>query len=328
MPRFLVPRKHGPHRVAAIALYRALLRQTFAAGDGPSPLLAPAQQHDLAVLIRSRFRRNIHLQSKRLLGRAFGHAWAVLDALDRGVSGSSSSSSTAADAATWLTAQIARPDSQILLGRLRADNNGGGARDDTPNPRRPVFSHPDAGLRARPLPLDKLRPRRDTQDTTTTTTIMPQRRIPVLFSANKIPVLRLDKPQPPGLSMYIQLLVDLRTRRWARVEEYDVLTGLGEREDEWDRLVGGGEAVGGKVSWAEAGELASQQVYGHLDRRDELSAQRARWYLQIVDEEREMKEMERKDRVRERNRRAWERKKERFLAEGREWIETGDNADN
>ena len=89
MPKFLVPKKTGSHRVAgksrygclmcysdltqsaAIALYRALLSQCDVTPLETSP------KHALINTIRNRFRQNVRLQSLRRLKQEFGRGYEV-----------------------------------------------------------------------------------------------------------------------------------------------------------------------------------------------------------------------------------------------------------
>ncbi|KAF2150158.1 hypothetical protein K461DRAFT_323611 [Myriangium duriaei CBS 260.36] len=310
MPRFLVPRKHGPHRIAAIALYRALLRQTYAACDGPLAFLSHEQQIDLVLLIRHRFRHNIHLQSRRLLAQVFNHGWDALDALDGAVS-SSTSPELRAHNKSRIIAHLSQSNTASLLSRLRTDFSSPPRRH--PDPRAPIFPAPDAALKRRPLPFENLRPR--------VPGTIPRRHVPVLINANKFPMLRFGKPQPQALGGYIDSLTAQRGRRWTRVEEYEQHMKLGSREDEWDGLVGQGKEK--DASWVTAGKMSLAEVMGAISKRDEASVRRAKWYLQIVDAEKMKADEERKERVMQRNKKAWERKRERYKAEGKVWLEQG-----
>ncbi|GAM83555.1 hypothetical protein ANO11243_015430 [Dothideomycetidae sp. 11243] len=281
----------------------ALLRETAQLGRSPAPSPLTQDAHlSIKALIQHRFRRNVTCQSKALLQRAFTSGWRVLDALEDATTGS-------AAGAAYLSAMLAEPRTQSYLNRIRAEEAA--PRAQKPSPRAPIFAHPDEGLRERPRKLEDLKPREGTGQA--------RRTVPVLFSANKIPVLRLDKPQPPALSTYIESLIALRARRWLRVEDYEVLIETGAREDDWDEILHQGSNVQKrKGSWSEAGLMARDEVMAALDRRDELSSQRAKWYIRIVDEETALKEKERKDRVMERNKKAFERKKVRYQAAGRD----------
>ncbi|KAH6860970.1 hypothetical protein BKA58DRAFT_392546 [Alternaria rosae] len=207
MPRFLQPKRSTQHRVAAIALYRALLSRCSSA---PLP---DDDRLSLFNAIRNKFRRNRKIQSPYQLGLSFKAGYETLDHLDASATGDTASAST-------LTQLI----SQLPRGLTRAP------------PIRPYekTTLPD-------LPKERLAclpPERAVLNVRPYATTSGPRRVPVLASANGVPFLRLTKPQPPALSRVIQQ----RLRR--KIELFDTRVLLEnwwlpicQQEDVWDVLI-------------------------------------------------------------------------------------------
>lgn len=116
-------------------------------------------------------------------------------------------------------------------------------------------------------------------------------------------------------------MIKVRQSRYQRIDEYQTLSDLGAKEDFWDLELQAWGVHAVKGSWARAGKEAVREVNAALERRDELSKERTRWYMEIIEGETEERERERRERVMERNVRAWDRKKRRIEAEGGLWIE-------
>ncbi|KAG8625795.1 hypothetical protein KVT40_006196 [Elsinoe batatas] len=347
MPRFLVPHKHGPHRIAAISLYRNLLASLSNAS------IPPEHRTSLNSLIRFRFRRNRLNTSHRLLRPLFEHAYAILDTLDLTRSASPAGQ---AGAKNLLAKYLAEKRNKTLLERIAWEQGDEFKRQQEEERKRKESEAPSftrdpaqgAGWKARPLPFEKLKAQASTSPANSTQTRsendvseqdpQPQRHIPVLFSANKIPVLRFTKPQPRSLSLFLQSRIDQRQRRNDRALALSHLLSAAEGEDLWDdilfRLHGIPphdvvteprdppgqwskplvEQYG--ATWAAPVQAALKGVYGLLAQEKEKNMRRAREYVELIDREKEVREVERRERLRERNRRAWERKVGRWKGEG------------
>lgn len=256
MPKFVVPRRSGAHRVAgmsflldqlpsvlfrifsneewfplaalnsvkltttalaAIALYRALLTQCAA----PSLPLAEDQRAALRNIVRNKFRRNRHVHSSRLLKLAFTTGYELLDTLDRAsLSATEHADASAQEAATLLTSLLISAPPHLTGPPRRKP----GLKRLDPSPE--ACPPPEQTVLAlRPRPLSELGG----------TGI---RQVPHLFSANLFPVLRIGKPQPRSLSRVLTDKVKQRQRRLnVREKSEDEWAELGKLEDEWDRIV-------------------------------------------------------------------------------------------
>ncbi|KAF2223119.1 hypothetical protein BDZ85DRAFT_121738 [Elsinoe ampelina] len=347
MPRFLVPHKYGPHRVAAISLYRNLITSL---SNSPIP---PDHRTSLNSLIRFRFRRNRLNTSHRLLGPLFEHGYAILDTLDLT---RSSSPAGQAGAKNLLARYLAEKRNKTLLERIAWEQGDEFKRQQEEARKRkereaPSFTRDPtqgAGWKARPLPLAKLKaqarpsPTNPTSSESHTGTTeqdpRPQRHIPILFSANKIPVLRFTKPQPRSLSLFLQSRITQRQRRNDRALALSHLLSTAEGEDLWDDIlfrlhgIGPHEAMAEPrdpsgqpgepiidvygATWAAPVRAALEGVYDLLAEEKEKNARRASEYVALIDREKAARDEERRERVRERNRRAWGRKVGRWKEEG------------
>ncbi|KAF4556965.1 Hypothetical protein D9617_1g088470 [Elsinoe fawcettii] len=345
MPKFLVPHKHGPHRIAAISLYRALLRSTSL-----SPISSP-QQDDLKTLIRSRFKRNRLNASHRLLGPLFNHAYSVLDALDLS---RSQHVATREGAVKMLGRYLGQKRNRTLLERMRyeAGEECKGLQEKERERKRreaPVFE--DRGrIWRRPLAFSELTAQgsvemseggskgttekgavgargQDDQVNTGKREVMkriPRRHIPVLFSANKIPVLRFTKPQPRSLSLFLQSRIEQRQRRNDRAIALSHVLRVAEGEDLWDQILeaehGVTDEVHGKTvlehGWAGPARGALQEVYDYLETEKSKNAARAKKYVALIDKEKALRQKERQEKVAARNSEVWDRKVERWKAQG------------
>ncbi|KAF1911869.1 hypothetical protein BDU57DRAFT_460445 [Ampelomyces quisqualis] len=260
MPQFLRPNKSTQHRVAAIALYRALLSRCSSA-----PL--PGDDRDsLRNAIRNKFRRNKNLQSPYLLGLSFKAGYETLDHLDASTSGDTVSSEIVKRLIAGLSRTLIRAPSPRVLA-----------------------SKPSSPERLACLPPERavlnVRPYARTSG---------PRHVPVLANANGIPFLRLTKPQPAALSRVI------RQRLVSRMNLFDTKVMLGNwwlpmarQEDEWDSLVNrrAGRNMDGReddVKWVHAitaSERLNQEVHERTQARDRATTRRMQ---RIVDLETRM----------------------------------------
>lgn len=207
MPRFLTPKKSTEHRVAAIALYRALL-------SGCSSAALPDDDRTaLRNAIRNKFRQNRKLQSPYQLGLSFKLGYETVDKLD-----------TATPAST---PTLSRLIATLPLGLTRAPPA------PRPSPPPPPPPHPSGKH-----PLATLPPSRAVLAVRPYARVTGQRRVPVLASANGIPFLRLTKPQPASLSRVLRQKLARRMATFhARIELQNYWLPLAQQEDEWDALV-------------------------------------------------------------------------------------------
>ncbi|CAG5156965.1 uncharacterized protein ALTATR162_LOCUS4758 [Alternaria atra] len=241
MPRFLQPKKSTQHRVAAIALYRALLSRCSSA---PLP---DDSRVSLRNAIRNKFRRNRKIQSPYQLGLSFKAGYETLDHLDASTTGDTASASIL----TQLVSQLPRglvctPPAKPL-------------REAPPKP-------PKERLAC--LPPEKavlnVRPYAKTSG---------PRRVPVLASANGVPFLRLTKPQPPALSRILHQRLERKNELFdTKILLVNWWLPICQQEDAWDVLVS--EQLKKRedtVKWTDAirlSERENQEAYEKDLRRD------------------------------------------------------------
>lgn len=317
MPKYYAPRKTSGHRIAAIALYKALLSQC---------LLVPFQIEKRSAfenVIRTVFRKNVLLQGSAHIQKAFAAGYEALDHLDR---------ASASEDVSILTEALARlPASLTSPPPLPARTADTRQVDETPK----TPSQPLRKILDRPLPLSALN---------------GERKVPILASANRMPILRIQKPQPAALSHYLNSRVKQRQKRHMRLQSYEELVVMANWEDQWDQLVSqlGAETevtnmtqddmrekvknvdsatpgkelfkpmtIGSNTSndrtrgeqandsnepqWIELAFDAVQEVRNALDRERESNIRFAARMTEIVDREKELAEKERKDRVMRKN---------------------------
>ena len=170
MPSFLIPRHVTAHRLAATALYRSLLHQCRR--------LAPIHGDELQNIVRNRFKQTQHVHSYRRLRLAFQAGYEAIDYLDAAVAGDEESARYLRELVGRAPGKVRkaaepRPRQQRVTSTTNAPGQGALERE----------------LASRPRPLEEL---------------SGKRKVPVLYSANKITILRFTKPQPNSLSSYIE----------------------------------------------------------------------------------------------------------------------------
>jgi hypothetical protein len=204
MPQSLIPRRSGRHRIAAIALYRALLLQCRAI------TLPRIQRDELQNIVRNRFHDARHNTSPRQLTTSFEAGYEAIDHLDAAVAGNEENKS-------YIVSLLERAPLRVKQPKPSAQ-----APDKPASPIANPDTQPKLSIFDRPLTLEKL---------------SGKRHVPVLFSANRIPVLRVKKPQPESLSGYIRARIEQRQgwhdRRHRLLEEVD----LASHEDTWDEII-------------------------------------------------------------------------------------------
>ncbi|KAF2637945.1 hypothetical protein P280DRAFT_406034 [Massarina eburnea CBS 473.64] len=205
MPRFLPPKKYTPHRLTAIALYRALLSQCSSA---PLPT---DDRTSLRNAIRNKFRRNRKLQSTQQLAHVFRAGYEVLHRLD----GTKTGDTTSLNSLTSLISTL--PPGLKRAPPVRRP-------PPPPDPAKKIFTFPPperAVLNVRPYAK-----------------VSGRRHVPILASASSVPFLRFTKPQPPALSYIIRQKLKKRIKLFHdRVLLSNYWIPLGRQEDEWDELL-------------------------------------------------------------------------------------------
>ena len=278
MPSFLVPRHVSAHRISAIALYRALLHQSRAA---PLP---KQSQKELQNIVRNRCKQSIHLHSYQRLKLAFQAGYEALDHLDAAVAGDEKSASYIAELLVKAPAKVKADPPVPLVSKKKSKENkskGSIAATSISSALKPST----AELFSRPHQLSQL---------------SGKRHIPVLFSANNIPILRIKKPQPENLSGFIKNRITQRQRRHDRRHWLLEQIEFAQYEDLWDEIVESEVGVGGEVweepTWAEEFEIANGEVDYRIRLEGRKNAAMAAKMQGIVDRETYIFEREREER--------------------------------
>ncbi|RAL63470.1 hypothetical protein DID88_003890 [Monilinia fructigena] len=208
MPAQFIPRKSGRHRIACIALYRALLEQCLRVPI-PAELQPKGPIHPLKHLIRKQFRRNVREHSPRI----------VVAALKMGYE-NEKLIRTAGDGDP-------RSRSQIYE-LLRYRKNVAAASALVPQPPKPKIRYPEAIpgapklLEVRPLPFEKL---------------SGPRHVPKFAKAMVSNFLRIQKPQSPYLSRVLRDKIDTRQKRTDSRERIEYLEEIAIAENTWEDIV-------------------------------------------------------------------------------------------
>ncbi|KAI4837557.1 hypothetical protein E4T44_08290 [Aureobasidium sp. EXF-8845] len=274
MPSFLAPHKSGAHRVTAIALYRALLTKCRAA---PPPLRASV----LRAVVKNSFARNRHVTSRHALQDGFAGGYEALDHLEASIAGNQTS-------ILHLNSLLAR-----LPSTLKTITTTNTPPKPSPTPEAKPAAKQGSALDLRPRPAFSLPSRR---------------RIPVLVSANKIPILRFTKPQPAALSHYIKSRVVNRQKRLDRKAALEAQMEIAKGEDQWDRILYAqglkDEAGGGKKNnplWTKAVYDSYGYLVNAIETEGVKNREMAEKMVAIIDKEKELAEIERKERKRLKN---------------------------
>lgn len=333
MPFFQLPRNVSAHRLAASSLYRALLHQCRST-QLPAPLAV--HKDELQNIVRNRFKQTQYSHSYRRLKLAFQAGYEAVDHLDAAVAGDGRSAEVLLDLVQRAPAKVkAKPmlsGRSKQLGSERITHTGNvGEISSADRAQESALEHE---LTSRPRPLPAL---------------SGHRRVPVLYSANRIPVLRFKKPQPHALSRYVQSRIDQRQKRFDRRDWLFEQQGLARAEDEWDELVfsnstSSGSGFGTKDGpgamslgqamkaapppppasgknadreprWTEEYNVALKVVEDAVEEEGRKNMEMARRMQDLVDREREAFEREREERRKVAREGRKERRRERRAAE-------------
>ncbi|OAL50431.1 hypothetical protein IQ07DRAFT_566371 [Pyrenochaeta sp. DS3sAY3a] len=259
MPQFLHPSKHTQHRVAAIALYRALLSRCTSAP------LADDDQAALRNAIRHKFRKNRKIQSPYQLGLSFKAGYETLDHLDASSSGDRTSTSILTKTIAELPRALTRAPTARPLPVPK--------QPDPERERQAGLPPKRAVLNARPYPV-----------------IAGPRHVPILASANGVPFLRLTKPQPRMLTRIIRQRLERRQVIFdTKVFLNNWWKPMCQSEDAWDDLLRAQLNEGEEEEkWVDAIHLSLSQnkdAYQQEINRDKWLTKRMQY---IVDKETEL----------------------------------------
>ncbi|KAI5206672.1 hypothetical protein AUEXF2481DRAFT_44818 [Aureobasidium subglaciale EXF-2481] len=300
MPAFLAPHKSGAHRVTAIALYRALITKCR---NAPEPLKSAV----LAAVVRNKFKQNRHVTSINALRVAFEGGYEALDHLNAAIKGDEREvdylSTLLSRLPAWMKAIPQNPTPPPPPPPPTAQTSP--PQDETQKP--PT----KRCLLHRPRPLFSLPSRR---------------RIPTLVSANKIPILRLKKPQSASLSKYLKSRILDRQKRLDRKTLLESAMEVARGEDEWDRILlaqgvdvgqgkqgkgGHGKQKGREEPWTKNVYEALGNVYNKIEEEGRRNKEMAEKMVGIIEKEKEFAEVERRERRRVGNEERRRRKAEK-----------------
>ncbi|KAK7528365.1 uncharacterized protein IWZ02DRAFT_369663 [Phyllosticta citriasiana] len=211
MPPFLVPRNTSTHRVAAIALYRALL-----ASCASVPVVAE-ERETLRNVVRNKFRRNQLVHSSRLLSMAFCTGYDTLDMFDRAVKGDTASIEHISELLDQTAPYLKRP------------------------PRPPRFPKKPEGRPPAACPP----PEQQLLATRPFMSVSGKRKVPKLRVNNGIPFLMYSKPQPQNLGRILRFNAERAQKRqnWHTAIEHDMMPQA-KHEDFWDNLLEASLGIG------------------------------------------------------------------------------------
>ncbi|KAF2856073.1 hypothetical protein T440DRAFT_384550 [Plenodomus tracheiphilus IPT5] len=254
MPRFLQPKKSTQHRVAAIALYRALLSRCS------STPLPDDDRTSLGNAIRNKFRKNKKLQGQYQLGLSFKAGYEALDRLDATATG---------DAASIGLVQRMLSKVPIALKRT---------------PRLPSRFAPPKEPKER---LTCLPPERAVLNVRPYAKTSGPRHVPILAATNGIPFLRFSKPQPPALSRVLRQRIQRKNDLW----DLKIVLGnwwlpASQQEDVWDTLMD--EQLGHQgdtTKWMDAVRKAIRENAEAHHREFQKDKETTKKMQKIVDEE-------------------------------------------
>lgn len=282
MPQFLNPRCSGAHRIAAIALYRALLTQCRAV-----PGLEQYQRYELQNIVRNRFKQARHTTSERWLRLDFEAGYEAIDHLDAAVAGSEASRVYVRELLARAPAKVKLDPPVVRTKRQQRLLRRGRGREESAEPERP----PGRSILYRPLPLDQLSGRRH---------------VPVLFNAQGIPVLRIKKPQPHALSAYINDRLKKKQKQTDTRYRLDACFELARTEDVWDGFIAAlTQAEDGKQdgeglvepTWTEAVDVSRKENLDKHLAEKQKNREMAEKMQAIVDQEKALYEKEKGERA-------------------------------
>ncbi|KAF4976912.1 hypothetical protein FZEAL_6488 [Fusarium zealandicum] len=212
-----VPARNSRHRVASLALYRALIKLGKKV-PLPKDLQHTGPRHPVAHLVRKRFAKNKPLTSLRLVYNAMAAGYKFLTLLTKGQATNN-------------------PEHSQIVQYLRKRNEAS-AHSRSKKPTRPTRKHNPPLLTKVSGPSEPIE-YEPTVRPLPRSAFVGERKVPVLGSTAEGQVfLRIKKPQPQVLSRAIGLKTKLfREDIWAvmDIEEYDLT--IADQEDRWEQLV-------------------------------------------------------------------------------------------
>ncbi|KAI8680253.1 Complex1-LYR-dom domain-containing protein [Fusarium keratoplasticum] len=252
-----VPARNSRHRIAALALYRALIK-TGKKVPLPKDLQHPGPTHPIAHIVRKRFVKNKPLASLRLVYNSMASGYKFLTLLTRG-------QTTDNFEHAQITQFLRQRNEASALSRSRAPPPS--TRRQNP-PLLTKVSPPDAPPEYKPTvrPLPK-------------TAFVGERKVPTVANTSGGQVfLRIKKPQPRVLSRAVGRRSNLfRKDLLALLDIEEENLGSADEEDRWESLMNKqlaaegfqdkaiSDGTLGSYRWSE--QLSKSWIESQLDRR-------------------------------------------------------------
>ena len=129
-----------------------------------------------------------------------------------------------------------------------------------------------------------------------------RRKVPKLVNANRVPILRLKKPQSPFLSRIIRNTVDTREKRILSCDRIAKQIPTARHEDQWDDILSrqfGLEDDGYGKRWSYEPQYAYDQIHQLQDIATEKRSRLAAQMHAIVEKEKELVKQEKQSRQNE-----------------------------
>lgn len=129
--------------------------------------------------------------------------------------------------------------------------------------------------------------------------ISGRRRVPILITANKQPMLRFKRPQSPFLSRVIRNKIDRSDRHYRNMKELiEVRLPEAEDEDNWEKILGVKDERGGfGHAMQDVIRIRQGVEAAHVEKRNAM----AQKMMEIVERERELAEREKIERKVQKN---------------------------
>ncbi|PGH01740.1 hypothetical protein GX51_05056 [Blastomyces parvus] len=276
MPRFLLPKSSGAHRLACLSLYHALLSQSARLR------LINLQPAEIQGLIKSNFHRYKSLQSPSQIVNALKAGYEALDLLHSCAQANAESIGrleSIVQRALDLKSNIHK-SCEIQAAQHRPENRN----------TRALRKRAEGRARRRP---EALRPHPDTEPILSRPRLQINgpRHVPVLANARGLPFLRIKKPQPPSLSRALRSKLDARWKKILRRDQLEDDIYLAEQEDKWDLIVKQNDGT----FWVSTVAALFDYTIKTIHYEDEKTKELAQKMWEVVLKERELAKKEREE---------------------------------
>ncbi|KAH8599001.1 hypothetical protein B0O99DRAFT_486030, partial [Bisporella sp. PMI_857] len=281
-----LPRHSGPHRIACIALYRALLLQCQNV-PLPNDIPRSGSVNPLVWQVRKGFRRHVSQTSPARIREALTVGYNAHKLFTAAAKGS----------------QAATTQIHSLLRLQEANREISRAQPRPVRRERPRVWPVEGGMK-----IEDIRPRPQHELGGT-----GRRKVPILASVSKkIAFLRFGGKQSPFLSRILRDWVN-REQAWrGTLERATEMNELGAAESEWEGIVSQVAGEPGfksdKNDWTQTGRQVAAEVHRKLKASNEKAKQKVATMVKIVEEEKALYEEERIERRRDKNKKRKEKR--------------------